>query len=754
MLDILKTIKWKNIIKNSKLFDVHYYLTTYPDVRKSDIDPIKHYIKYGAQEGRNPSHKFNTRYYLSRYSDIQKSHLNPLVHYVLYGKNENRSTQNKIKNIKLIKDTPLNKKILFEKQNNPLVSIIIPIYNQYNYTFKCLQSIKKNVRSNNYEIILADDNSQEEDTKNIHNYIKNIKIVRNEKNLGFLLNCNNAAKYALGKYLLFLNNDTQVQVNWLESLLSLIESNTKIGLVGSKLIYPDGRLQEAGGIIWNDASGWNYGRLDKPEKAEYNYLKEVDYISGASIMIEKKLWNNIGGFDKRYTPAYYEDVDLAFEVRKRGFQVVFQPKSTLIHFEGISNGTDLNGGIKRHQLINKEKFLNKWTNILNTEHYKNAKNVFFARDKSKLKKHVLFIDHYLPHYDQDAGSKATFQYLKVLVESNIKVHFIGDNFWDYPGTPYLDALTNIGIEVLYGTWYANNWKKWLNDYGKYFDYVILSRPHISEKYINVIKETTTAKIIYFAVDLHYLREEREYRLKKDNLLLESSKKWKVIEFDIMSKVDAVCVYSHIEVTEIKKIDKSINAMQVPLYMYDNFIKVNYNPDKRKDIIFVGGFSHGPNLDAMLWFVHDILPLILKKIPTLHFYIIGSNPPKEILNMECNNITVTGFISDKELINYYNTSKLAVAPLRFGAGMKGKVVDTLYHGLPLVTTSIGAEGIKNKNHFLKITNESKLFANEVVSLYNNNDILNKMSKESVIYCKNNFSKKKAKIILAKTIKELK
>jgi GT2 family glycosyltransferase len=238
--------------------------------------------------------------------------------------------------------------------------------------------------------------------------VKNIKVVRNEKNLGFLLNCNNAVKFAKGKYIHLLNNDTQVQERWLISLIELIESNDNIGMVGSKLVYPDGRQQEAGGIIWNDASGWNFGRLDDPTKPEYNYVKEVDYISGASIMLSKKLWDKIGGFDERYVPAYFEDSDLAFEVRKHGYNVMFQPKSVVVHFEGISHGTDTGTGIKAYQVKNREKFIEKWKNELEKNHFPNAENVFLARDRSRNKKHILIIDHYVPHFDQDAGSRTVF----------------------------------------------------------------------------------------------------------------------------------------------------------------------------------------------------------------------------------------------------------------------------------------------------------------------------------------------------------
>ena len=103
-----------------------------------------------------------------------------------------------------------------------------------------------------------------------------------------------------------------------------MEKEKNAGIVGSKLIYPDGTLQEAGGIIYSDASGCNYGRNDNPNALWYNYTKEVDYISGASIMLKKELWDELGGFDEYFAPAYYEDTDLAFRIRyEKGFKVIY-----------------------------------------------------------------------------------------------------------------------------------------------------------------------------------------------------------------------------------------------------------------------------------------------------------------------------------------------------------------------------------------------------------------------------------------------
>lgn len=257
------------------------------------------------------------------------------------------------------------------------------------------RSFIKNSGEISYEILIGNDCSTDLTTR-IAEIIPGVKCVTNEKNLRFVLNCKNAAKYAKGTYLLFLNNDTQVQPNWLEPLVSLIESADDIGMVGSKLVYPDGTLQEAGGILWRDGSAWNYGNRQDSALPEFNYVKEADYISGASIMLPRALWEEIGGFDERFVPAYCEDSDLAFTIRKMGYRVMFQPQSVVVHFEGVSNGTDTSSGQKKYQVVNSQKFYEKWKDVLEAEHFENGQNVFQARDRSRGKKTVLVVDHYIP----------------------------------------------------------------------------------------------------------------------------------------------------------------------------------------------------------------------------------------------------------------------------------------------------------------------------------------------------------------------
>ena len=338
-------------------------------------------------------------------------------------------------------------KVSLPKCDLPKVSIIIPCYNQIRYTYRCLYSIMKNTDPTEtpYEVIIADDVSTDT-TKNIYKYVDNVKVNRNEQNLGFLKNCNAAAKIAEGEYIYFLNNDTEVHENYLSSLVKLLDENTSIGMVGSKLLFEDGKLQEAGGIIWSDGSGANYGRGDDPDDFKYNYTKEVDYISGASIMIRKNLWNIIGGFDERYSPAYCEDSDLAFEVRKYGYKVVYQPESVVTHFEGVSNGTDENdeNNIKSYQVVNCEKLKEKWKNELSNQLNKeDSRSLFKARERSMDKKTILFIDHYVPTWDQDAGSKTVYSYMMMFKKMGYSVKFLGDNF--ALNSPYGNILEQLGV---------------------------------------------------------------------------------------------------------------------------------------------------------------------------------------------------------------------------------------------------------------------------------------------------------------------
>lgn len=634
-----------------------------------------------------------------------------------------------------------------KKYNKPLVSIIIPVYNKFKYTLKCIISILNNIDNLSYEIIIADDMSTDL-TKYIKYFFKNIIVSKNKGYHGFITNCNKAALLAKGKYIHFLNNDIIVQKGWLNNLVTLIESDEKIGMVGSKLLYQDNTLQEAGGIIWRDGSGYNYGRGNNPKLPEYNYVKEVDYISGCSILVKKSLWEEIGGFDKRYIPAYYEDTDFAFEVRNHGYKVMYQPKSEVVHLEGISNGKSVNSGLKKYQLKNRWIFKKKWDKLLKKQ-FVNP-NLFNARDRNFNQKRIIVFDETVPYFEQNAGNRCTFMYLQIFQQIGFFVTFISDNFEDY--NQYIEILEQKGIEVIYKSRYMTNFTEWLEQNLKYFNFVFLQRPKIALKYIDFIKKYFYGKILYFGHDLSFNRLFREYKITGQEEYLQESIFWEKKEMEIINKSDVCYVVGNYEEELLKKKFKYKPIRNIPIYIYEKLLSdVEKDFSKRKGILFVGNFNHRPNSDAILWFTKEIYPYIIEKYPDIILHIVGSPVFKEIKEIESTNIKLYGFLGDKDLYFLYKKCRIAIAPLRFGAGVKGKIIEAAYNQIPMITTSIGAEGLDKSIGSFLVEDDALKMSELICSIYNDYHKLKEISDSGINFIKKYFTPEIAKEILLKDIK---
>lgn len=629
---------------------------------------------------------------------------------------------------------------------DPEVSIIIPAHNQFAYTYRCIESIMNTVDDVSYEVILADDVSTDR-TRRIGKLIKHLHIVRNEKNLGFLLNCNKAAATARGRYLVFLNNDTLVHAGWLQSLYDLMQQDETIGVAGSKLVYPDGTLQEAGGIIWRDASGWNYGRGKDPEASEFNYIKECDYVSGASIMVRRELWEMAGGFDERFAPAYYEDTDLCFTARSLGWRVVYQPLSVVTHFEGVSHGTDLEAGEKHHQVENREKFLEKWRETLEAEHYAEGDHVLRARDRTRNKKIMLVIDHYVPTYDRDAGSRSLHCYIQLFTQNGWHVILMPDNFHR---SEYTQHYQEMGVEVLYGPWFGLRWKQWIQQNAREFDAALVHRPNVAMKYMDCLKDDTDARVIYYGADLHFLREQRQYEITGDEDLLKTAANWRKLELSLMRQADVALYPSYVEEEVIRDIAPDVNVMTVPLYVFEDLPQKPYNLEGRDGLLFVGGFNHPPNVDAAVWLVKEIMPLVWEKHPDVALHIVGSSLKIEVEELAGPKVTVHGFVEDEELNGLLATCRMSVVPLRYGAGLKGKVIEAMAAGIPIVTTPIGAEGIKNTEGFLAVEDTTEDLARRISALYGDKAALATMVEGGYRYIEETFSAKAARQVFDKAL----
>lgn len=619
--------------------------------------------------------------------------------------------------------------------NVKLVSIIILCYNKIEYTRKCLRALFENTKYPNFEVIVLDNASVDETSDYLLSFGETIKYIRAEKNLGFVSGNNFASQFAEGEFIVFLNNDTEPQPGWLSNLINTFDFHKDAGAAGSMLIYPNGKLQEAGGVIFNDASGWNYGRGASPNDSKFTYCREVDYCSGAALMIRRDLFEKIGKFDERFSPAYYEDTDLCFSVRKFGYKVYYNPFSKVVHHEGATAGTDLNSGFKKYQVINKPKFIEKWKDELRNQFPDNPEYRFKFSDRNKSKR-ILIIDDIPPLPDRAAGALRHYHTLKQMLNLGYKVtyvHLMGKQYADESASKYIIEFKMRGVEFIwfnYEYWYdfrnSDLGKEYiktlvnsleLND--RSFDFVYIAFWHIAEYFIDLIKsQIPSVPILIDTMDIHYLREEREAELTKDNSLKLKAKENKKRELAVYSKADVITTVTEADRSELRN-----HIKNKPIFILTDVHDPRENTptfQDRKDLIFVGNFNHKPNEDAVLFFSNEIFPLIKSKLPEIKFYIVGNNPTEKILALNSVDIIVTGWVPDVK--EYIDKCRVEVVPLRYGAGNKGKVGEALSSGIPIVTTLIGAEGmgIENGVHAF-ICNEPKSFAEKVVELYQNQEL---------------------------------
>ncbi|MBA3831030.1 MAG: glycosyltransferase [Chthoniobacterales bacterium] len=624
--------------------------------------------------------------------------------------------------------------IEFPVEDEVEVSIVIPVFNQVRFTEACLASVQQYHDRVSLEVIVVDDCSTDT-TVEVLGKIPGLVFLRNETNAGFIASCNRGAKNAHGRYLLFLNNDTVVTPGWLIRLRETFDFEPQAGLVGSKLVYPDGRLQEAGGIIWRDATGWNRGKFQDSAKPEYNFLREVDYCSAASVMIPRAFFLTLGGFDSKYAPAYYEDTDLAFKVRAAGKKVLYQPLSKVIHYEGVTGGTDISAGTKKYQESNRATFAATWETELAE---KPANGNLAAWEALKPgQKRVLVIDHHLPMPDRDSGSLRMFEILTILYHLGHRVTFLPDNLADIH--PYGDNLKQRGIEVVYYP-YAKSARDFLQTRGPEYDVVILSRCDFARKHVdNVRQYAPQSRLIFDTVDLHFVRTDREAELTKDPEVREQAREKEEAEYKLIDQADETWVVSSTEQELLAR-----KRPGKPIHVVSNIVETpgSATPfSARQDFLFIGSFQHTPNIDAVLYFARDIYPLVRHNLSAAKFFIIGDKAPPSVVALADENTIVTGLAPDVR--PYFDSVKLSIAPLRYGAGVKGKINQSMGLGVPVVATSLAVEGmgLTNREDVL-IADEPSEFAGALLELYKTPALWDQLSQAGVSKTEASFSRETA------------
>jgi glycosyltransferase involved in cell wall biosynthesis len=356
---------------------------------------------------------------------------------------------------------------------------------------------------------------------------------------------------------------------------------------------------------------------------------------------------------------------------------------------------------------------------------------------------VLVLDHWLPTTDRAAGGLRAFTILQILCEEGYRVAFGADrekleHVWLFGSEEELNQyeimFERLNIEVLYG---SKDIMHHLDEKGYQYHWVVLSYPEVAYRYLPAIRAyAINAKVIYDPVDLHWLRMERGSEIKNDDVLRGKAEVYRRMERFNAAAADVVFAVTD---EEKEQILKEVAYAKVEVIPTIHACADSVKPLRgRQDLLFVGHYAHGPNEDAVCYFVKEIFPLIRQDIPGVVFYMVGSHITETVQSLASRDVVAVGYVPD--LTPYLDLCRVFVAPLRYGAGIKGKIAHSMSLGLPVVTTPIGAEGMNliEGKHVL-IADTPATFAKAVVRLYTDDLLWEEMSLNALAHIQTNFSK---------------
>jgi GT2 family glycosyltransferase len=595
--------------------------------------------------------------------------------------------------------------------HHPPVVVAIPSWNRVNLLRSCIESIFAKTGYERYRICVYEQGSTDGSREYLQSLVPHVDAILGDENVGFI-DANNAIIRRYPKWdVVFLNNDTEVTDAWLERLVETAYRADNIGLVGPKLIYKDGRLQEAGSQVFRDGSARAYGRYADQGDPTFNQLREVDYCSAACLYAKRKVLECVGGFDQRYSPAYYEDTDLAFAAREAGFKVLYEPRSTVIHHEYSTSG----GSAFERMEANRTKFLEKWAEAL-----KRQQRNFWEAISLNPREKVLVIDNIVPAQDRSSGGTRLFEFLLLLTRH---YHVVFAYVGAYALQEYVKPLERYGITVFYPG-YAKAVNNYDLDMGAVlrhndFKLVFCELFGIAEQYLGIVHEYSRGTpIIIDTFDVHFLREMREAITANDARLLRKAQETKRRELAVYKQADLILTVTADDKQALLREDPQLNISVVPNI---HALPPNIVPRAgRRNMLFVGGFSHTPNVDGVLYFCREIFPLVQQRLPNTKLWVVGNAPPPEIVALASANVVVTGYV--RHLVPYLESALVSVAPLRFGSGMKGKIGEAMAWGVPVVTTTIGAEGMGLQDGVdALVADTPESFAERVIQLHQNPEL---------------------------------
>lgn len=638
--------------------------------------------------------------------------------------------------------------MVFEKNTEPLVSIILVVYNRAELTFACLESLQALTMP--FELIIID-NASTDLTHEMLRRVEGIRSVKNTENKGFLRACNQAGALAEGKHILLLNNDAQLLPGSLEAAVDTLESRDDIGAVGGKIILLDGHLQEAGSIIWQDGSCLGYGRGQHPERPEFMFRREVDYVSGVFLLTPKKLFDELGGFDERFLPAYYEETDYCLRLWQAGYRVIYEPAAEVIHFEfGSSEKAEEAIALQQaHQQI----FAEKHTATLSRHPMPHPSHIIqarFAAAKSPSLR-ILLIEDMIPHIDEGSGFPRSNQILWHFHEMGHIISVLPNTFpnKDTWLTAYQDLPREIELLIDKG---KEDLPELLRSRANYYDLIWVSRPHNFEvfqtDYPLFEASLGHAQIVYDAEAIFSNRDIAFAQLKGDRAAVSKYQAQLKAELQLGKKADILVAVNETEAQQFRE------EVDIPTYCINAVFEINpaTSPfSRRSGLLFVGNMDYdaSPNVDSIQWLVEEVYPYLAKQMEVPELILIGSKKSPKIRALAKAHAFIRLYGRIPNLKPFFEKSRLFVAPTRYGAGSPAKVLQAAAYGIPIVCTELIQDqlGWAQGDAMLAASQrDPKLFADHICRVYESEELSQQLVEGALRELEVHFSREGQRAIL--------
>jgi len=645
--------------------------------------------------------------------------------------------------------------IRFPQVDEPLVSVVMVTYGNWPLVRSALEKLAERTAPA-YEVVVVDSASPDETADRLRGEVDGATLLLSSENLGFGGGSNAGAERTRGRFLCFLNPDAMVEPGWLEPLLEVLENDASAGAVVPMLLNPDGTIQEAGSVI--DSVGWPlaFGRGERADTLAHRFRREVDYGSAACVLVRRDAFAEAGGFDPAYGIGYFEDVDLSFKLKERGLKTIYEPRSRVVH-ELHGSGTSKQA--QQRMIANRALFYRRWSDRLSRrpkliELPTNPARLVAARDAEVVDR-ILVLDDRVPFHDRGSGdprmAKLLFELVDMWPDARITLAAADGS----EAERYAEPLLAAGIEVVAP---PVDWAHWFASRMYHYSVAIVSRGSNVTRFGGLLEQTQPQALRAFDTEaLTFRRLERMVGFIEDSAevgrVSAQAAATRHVELGALHESSVVFAVSEEEKEFIGEV-----AHGVPTFVLPHWIEPVEEPagfEDRRDLLFFGGFLAGagsPNEDALLHLVNDVLPILWARDPELVLHVVGADPTPAVEALQSERIDVVGYVEDPA--EWLARTRVHVSPMRYGSGIKIKLLDTIAAGLPFVTTPVGAEGLPlGALGPALVAEEPAALAELVHALYTDEDLWNRAQLELLDVARTRFDRGTFRRTLAEAMSHL-